>query len=71
MSIPITGVGLIDLAMQTEIRGAPFCRQAKATAQAEPGPTRDLFTYLAEQVDQISAEERSHVRKLATMRAAR
>jgi len=69
MSIPITGVGLIDLAMQTKIRDAPFYRQA--TAQAEPGPTRDLFTYLAEQVDQISAEERSHVRKLATMRAAR
>jgi rubrerythrin len=47
MSILLTGDDLIDLAMQTETRGEAFYRQA--AAKAEPGPARELFTYLAEQ----------------------
>lgn len=47
MSIQLTGADLIDLAVQTEIRGEAFYRQA--ASQAKTQETKELFTHLADQ----------------------
>ena len=47
MSIQLSGADLIDLAVQTEVRGEAFYRQA--ASQATTPQAKELFTYLAEQ----------------------
>lgn len=64
MSILLNGDDLIDLAVQTETRGEAYYQQA--AAQAEPGPARDLFTYLAEQEAQHRETFRSLIGAVVT-----
>jgi rubrerythrin len=45
MSIQLSGADLIDVAVQTEVRGETFYRGAAQAAADEPA--RELFTYLA------------------------
>lgn len=47
MSIQLTGADVIDLAVQTEMRGERFYRQAFDKADGQEA--RDLFAYLADQ----------------------
>lgn len=47
MSIQLSGADLIDLAVQTEVRGETFYRQA--ASQASTPEAKELFAYLAEQ----------------------
>lgn len=48
MSIQLSGADIIDLAVQTEIRGEKFYREAAAAASDRP-QARELFTYLADE----------------------
>jgi len=47
MSIQLTGADVIDLAVQTEIRGEKFYREAMG--QADRADARSLFGYLAQE----------------------
>jgi len=47
MSIQLTGADVIDLAVQTEIRGEKFYREAMG--QADRADARSLFDYLAQE----------------------
>ena len=47
MGILLSGADIIDLALQTEVKGEAFYRQA--VAQSTSPEARELFTYLADQ----------------------
>ncbi|MBM3188879.1 MAG: hypothetical protein FJZ90_09175 [Chloroflexi bacterium] len=47
MSIQLTGADVIDLAVQTELRGERFYREA--IRKADSAEAKDLFTYLADE----------------------
>jgi len=50
MGILLSGADIIDLAVQTEVQGEAFYREA--VSKADTKEARDLFTYLAEQEKQ-------------------
>lgn len=47
MSIQLSGADIIDLAVQTEVRGEKFYRQA--VEKADRSDAKELFTYLADE----------------------